>query len=98
MEYCKAFQEELIKLYESLVKKGMHPSSKFYFDVKKFVKLGVTIVDMCSFIYDLSIQNPPFTFEECFLDQCVDNNKLTLYNSNYQEYEEYSKKKNKKKK
>lgn len=86
MEYCKVFQEELIKLYESLVKKGMHPSAQFYFNVKKYIKLGVTIVDMCSFIYDLGIQNPKFTFEECFLDQCVDNNKLTLYNSNYMEY------------
>ena len=97
MEYCKAFQEELIKLYESLVKKGMHPSAQFYFNVKKYVKLGVTRVDMCSFIYDLGIQNPKFTFEECFLDQRVDNNKLTLYNSNYREYEEYSKKRKNKK-
>ena len=86
MEYCRAFQDEIIKLYESLVRKGMHPSSPFYFNVKKYVKQGVTIVDMCSFIYDLGIQNPKFTFEECFLDPCVDNNKLTLYNSNYKEY------------
>ena len=100
MEYYREFQEELLKLYESLVKKGMHPSAPFYFNVKKYIKLGVTIEDMMSFLYDIGIQNSMYGFEECFLDQYVDPNRLTIRNNNYQEYEEYVKtnKKNKERK
>ena len=96
MEYCKEFQEELIKLYESLVKKGMHPSSPFYVRLKKYIKLGVKIEDVYSFIYDLGVQNPEFTFEECFMDQCLDNNKIILWNSHYAEYVERKKKEKRK--
>ena len=91
MEYFKEFQEELIKLYDNLVKKGMHPSAPFYFSVKKYVKLGATIEDILSFLYDIGVQNSMYEFEECFLDQCVDPNRLIVRNNNYQEYEKHVK-------